>query len=79
MSIAMFVSVMRIDVSSATGWVSRKWYFDVFNQAYYATVLVQHTHNNPVLITFFELMFLVTQPANSNPDLDDEDRVKLNR
>jgi len=73
------MSIIRVDVNSMSEWITNIWKADSFHSSYKATVMIQHTHNNPVLITFFELMFLVTQSVNSNPDLDDEDRVKLNR
>ena len=75
----LFISIMRIDVNSMPEWFSSLLYLDTFNKAYYASILVQHTHNNPVMITFYELLFLCTTPVNSNKLCNDEERIKLNR
>ncbi|CAI2379968.1 unnamed protein product [Moneuplotes crassus] len=77
--IALFISVMRIDVMAIPEWFANILYIDSFNKSYYASVLVQHYQNNPIMITFYELMFLVTRPVESNDSLDWEDRKRMNR
>mmetsp|Transcript_12957 Transcript_12957/g.11473 ORF Transcript_12957/g.11473 Transcript_12957/m.11473 type:complete len:171 (+) Transcript_12957:106-618(+) len=54
-------------------------YLDNFNKAYYGSILVQHNHNNPVLITFYELMFLVTRPVYSDKKIEEEDKKRIIR
>jgi hypothetical protein len=61
----LFASLVRIDVNSMPQWISRIIYLDTFNKGYFASILVQHTHNNPIIITFYNLMFAITKPVNS--------------
>jgi hypothetical protein len=75
----LFVSVMRIDVNSMPEWITQFMYLDNFNKSYYGSILVQHCQNNPVMITFYELMFLVTKPVNSDKNLEEEEKLKANR
>lgn len=70
---------MRIDVNGAPDWFSNILYLDTFNKAYYASILIQHTHNNPIMITFYTIIFKITTPVNANKSLDDELKVKLNK
>ena len=74
----LFLSIMRIDVNGAPEWFSNILYLDSFNKAYYASILVQHTHNNPIVITFYSLLFKITLPVNSNKMFDDEMKERLN-
>ena len=75
----LFISIMRIDVNGAPDWFSNIIYLDLFNKAYYASILVQHTHNNPIMITFYTLLFKVTSPVNSNKSIDQELKDKINK
>ena len=70
---------MRIDVTAMPEWFSNILYLDTFNKAYYASILIQHTHNNPVVITFYNLMFMATKPVNSDWNCEEEDRIKINK
>ena len=74
----MFVSLIRIDVNSMPMWISKIIYLDSFNKGYYASILIQHTHNNPILVTFYNLIFSIARPVNSDSALSDEERTKIN-
>lgn len=75
----LFLAVMRIDVYSMPDWIVKLLYLDSFNRAYYATILIQHMHNNPIVITFYELMYINTTKVNSNYSLDQEDKANMNK
>ena len=76
--IVLLISILRIDVSSSPEWFSNYFYLDNFNKAYYASILIQHTHNNPILITFTSMLYKITLPVNSNDEFDDEMKKSLN-
>jgi hypothetical protein len=75
----MFAALVRIDVNSMPEWLNKIIYLDSFNKGYYASIMVQHTHNNPVIVTFYNLMYAVTKPVNSDKLLSTEERSQLNR
>ena len=75
----LFVSLVRIDVNSMPVWISKIIYLDSFNKGYFASILVQHTHNNPILVTFYNLIFRITRPVNSAPSFSEEERTSINR
>lgn len=75
----LFVSVMRIDVNSMPEWFTNIMYLDNFNKSYYASILTQHIHNNPIMMTFKELLFMITKPVNSDKNLEVDDRIDKNR
>jgi hypothetical protein len=75
----LFISIIRIDVNAAPEWFTNITYQDTFNKAYYGSILVQHYQNNPIMITYYELMFLITKPVNSNTNLSQEDKKQINK
>ena len=70
----LFLSIIRIDVNSAPEWFSNILYLDSFNKAYYASILVQHTHNNPIMITFCSLLMKITRNNNLNETKEGEEK-----
>jgi hypothetical protein len=74
----LFLSIMRIDVTALPEWMANVIYIDMFNKSYYASILMQHIHNNPIVTTFYHLCFLWTKPVNSDKNIG-EDGPKLNR
>ena len=74
-----FVSIMKINVNSMPYWLSESMHIDSFNNAYYASIMVQHTHNNPVVITFHNILYMTSKPVNSDKELSENQRVELNR
>ena len=75
-----FISIMKINVNSMPYWLSESMHIDSFNNAYYASIMIQHTHNNPVVITFHNLLFMVTTPVkSSNNFYSEKDKKELVR
>ena len=77
--IVLFISVLRIDVPAVPSWALNFIYLDSFNKAFYGSILMQHNHNNPIMITFYELMFLITRPVDSDKKMEGEERKRINR
>lgn len=75
----MFAALLRIDVNNMPSWMNRVIYLESFNKGYYASIMVQHTHNNPVIVTFYNLIYSTTKPVNSNKLLSSEERNEMNR
>ena len=75
----LFISIIRIDLPAIPEWFINILYLDNFNKAFYASILIQHYQNNPIMISFYELMYLVTKPVNSDKTIDEEDKRRINR
>ena len=75
----MFVALVRIDVNSMPVWISKIIYLDSFNKGYYASIMIQHSHNNPIIVTFYNLIFAITEPVNSDENLLEDEKDNLNR
>jgi hypothetical protein len=71
--------MIRIDVTCLPEWFANLYYVDSFNKAYYASILITHSHNNPILITFSNLLFAITQPVYSTQKYTQQQKLAISK
>lgn len=80
--IGLGISQCRLNVPCLPEWILNVNYLDEFHMAYMSFVYLQHSHNNPVLITATQTLVDIVNKKKAKDalvamKLDDVDKVQI--